>query len=359
MAEVQLLRASGYPGSAGDELISWNPSAADAQANCPSLDSTLRKLKELAGPFWRARVSNIYAGRTQSEQETALSAHGLKGGMAAISFRFTYALLAAVITWGDYLQFVDRVDEDPDVLEKAVPIKNGLRKAFGTLSEHGAGGLYESKLLTVRSHEHGLVAAQYQEMAEMWVMAHELAHHILRDGTSRPDGQARDLVNSYLESADLALELQGLSEEQLWEIRADVLALFLIAGEFVGDATATTELQAAMGALFGLLAVGLLRNDWLSRPDDSHPSTTTRLAVCARLAARRIMALDDFPKQLREEQVRAMATVLAYASWVSEVPLVVATEDAPEGLRLKVEVASASATLFTEDRRPMFAADGS
>jgi hypothetical protein len=191
----------------------------------------------------------------------------------------------------------------------------------------------------------------------MWVLAHELAHHILRDGTSRPDARARELVDFFLGEEDLQVELRGLSETQLWEVRADVLALFLVAGEFSGDANAITELQAAMGALFGLLAVGLLRGDWLSGRGESHPSTVTRLAVVARLATRRCMALDDLPEDMREEQVRAMATVLAYASWVSGVPVTADLEDTPEYLQIRKQVASVSAALFTRARWTLFAAN--
>lgn len=321
VAETDLLATAGF-GTHGDDLMRWDPSAADAQANCPVLHEVLASLKTTVGPSWKARARNIYAGRTRNAHvPTAMSATGQKGGAVAIGFDFTYCLMGAAITWAQFLRDVDTMRQNPSLGANAEAMRRGALAAFAKIRERGVDGIEPSKIFHVSSDEEAHAAAVLQQRAEVWVLAHEIAHHILRDGTSRPDAEAVRTVRAFMEDPEVSIELVHATGEQHAEIHADILAYLLTCGEFIDGRHPRLEMISASGALLGLLAVGLMNDDWISSAGDSHPATLTRMAVIARVAARRILQDERCEIEEREELIRILASILSYAAWISGVSI--------------------------------------
>lgn len=316
--ETQLLATAGLSPYDADELAAWDPNAEHAQANCPVLHEVLNSLKDSVGPAWKARARNIYAGRTRSARvPAAMAATGSKGGAVAIGFDFTYCLLGAAITWSDFLEDADAVRANPILGSRVGEARRAALAAFSMLRTRGVDGIEPSKIFSVRSKDQARSAAEVQQRAEVWVVGHELAHHILRSGTSRPDRDAARQVQAYLDEPGIAVELRDVTAEQHDEIAADVLAYLLTSGEFVDGRDGRREMICGVGALLGLLAIGLLDDDWTSSDGCSHPGTLTRMAVVARLSARRILEDHSLVLEERERLVRTLASLLAYGAWIS------------------------------------------
>lgn len=337
VAQEAALTSLGFTHRAASELTDWNPQGPGVQANCPALHDAVRALARVVAPVWRARVQNIYAGRTRGAGiPTAMAQAGAQGGCVAIGFDFTHCLFGAVITWSHFLHDIDSAREDPELAKHGKELRKALIAGFARIREDGAAGIRASRIFDVASAEQGRMAAEIFVMAESWVLAHEVAHHILRHGVSRPDKDAQRTVRAFLTSPDVAAELKNTSVSQEEEIEADVLAYLLLCGEFAGPRHPKAESAAAASALLTLLAVGLMSDDWSSDSTDTHPSTLQRMAVVARIASRRILAdstttpeSDEDPfsslpddhdtasSEERKEMVRMLATMLSYGSWVS------------------------------------------
>jgi len=113
------------------DLLSRDPNGDGCKSNCPVLHGLLEELVELTDAKWRARAQNIYAGRTFSTVDTALSRHGIRGGMIAISSEFTSVMMAYAAMYGVFLSSVD--DGVKRSLGDAEAIQLGMRKEFALL----------------------------------------------------------------------------------------------------------------------------------------------------------------------------------------------------------------------------------
>lgn len=311
LKELPRVRGTDAPQPALDAITTWNPCGRDAHANCPELDARVREIKTLVDPRWRARVGAIYAGRGPYQGELAVSLKHPKSSLVFISFAYSYATVGAFIVLGDFFNFIDAAAKDDHVGWRSGSLRQGKLDAFARLlrGDFRGSGIFQT---TAQVKE---AASHTSQWAELFIVGHEVGHLILKDSSSRPDKAARAEVDAILSRTDLAAEAHGLSPNQLNEVRADVLALLIVAGEYKGDSNLQTEIAAVEGAMLALIAMGLVDGDWTASED--HPSTLTRLSVVAKIAADRILARPEGSQEDREELVRALAVRLAYAAWLS------------------------------------------
>lgn len=308
-------QALGHPGPDA-QLRSWNPSAADAQSNCPALHEVLVALAGAVGPQWKARVRNLYAGRLRTGLDNGISRRSDGRGYIVLDLDYWYALQAAVINWGHFLRDLNPLREQ-GATGLGADVRDAFLAQFRRLRSEGVQAIADSQLFVVTSREESRASAEVHRVAEMWALGHELAHHILGDGTRKPNREARDRVDEYLSDPDARAELLGLTEKQKYEIRADLLAYLLVAGEFADRAHSAGDYIAASGALLGLLTVGLIDDNWLSERGDDHPSTLTRMAVLAKVASSRILSVPGDGPVDRKTCVRGLASVLTFTAWCS------------------------------------------
>ncbi|MFC7597548.1 hypothetical protein ACFQU3_19690 [Terrabacter sp. GCM10028922] len=303
-------------------LPDWDPSAADSRSNCPSLHETLTELASLVDARWKARVDNIYGGRTHQSSDLAFSQHGAQGGVVVVSSEMTMSLIAYANLWGRFLTLFD-VSRDisrEQWSNTETAMLEDFRALVNEFQAQGLAALLGKWPLTFKSREHGEAAAGLVQSAERWILAHELAHHILRHGTNRPDKQAKESIQGGMRDKMVSCELDGMSVAQLEEIEADLLAFELIAGEYAKDTNAVTVLQAYQGACLALVAVGHLTGDWTADPGDSHPGTLARVVVITKWAlTRHSTSVEDVLTAMPGDRkfYRLAAASLAYAMWAA------------------------------------------
>ncbi|MFJ4678600.1 hypothetical protein [Kitasatospora sp. NPDC088783] len=78
---------------------------------------------------------------------------------------------------------------------------------------------------------------------------------------------------------------EELNPSQLGELRADVLALFIIMGEFVGAQSHARTYRATLGSIVGLTALAHIHDTWwvTSEQGETHPGFLTRYEVASQV----------------------------------------------------------------------------
>jgi len=325
-AEISRVRKLGIKNYGTRPLLSWKPLGPNAHANCPMLDSNISEIKELVPSRWKHRVDSVYAGRGKLELFTDSYAHSHRetgGAYIYISFPYMYAIMGSYITLGDFCAFADELPKgtvNPLIEEE---LKSEIYKSFQLVR---SGDYSESKIFFAKTRAKADEYARIQQLAELWVLCHELAHLIIKDEGSRPDRGIQAEIDAILDSREIAPEIAQLRQSHpshfpVWldEFRADVLGALILAGHFNGPTGITTDFQSFQGAAAALLAVGLLENDWTHSA--SHPSPLSRLAVLSQLFSKRFRECQEGTLTMREELVRTIALALNYANWISRTPL--------------------------------------
>lgn len=317
-AEAARLAALGIDRDLPAYALDWDPSAAESRSNCPELHEAVVWLTGRVAPEWRDRAGSIYAGRTSRSVDTAFGAHNVHSGMVALSRDYSVAIVAYVGVYARYLSALDfRFSHGTAGAEKVLA---GLHRELGTLIDAFHADPARA-LLMERTWVSEFPSAQHVEAAhhlvrasEAWVVAHELAHHLLRHGSHRRDEQARKAIRGYLSEPALAVEVEGLSHDQRAEVEADLLALLLTAGHYGGDADAASVIPALHGALFALIAIAHMNDEWRTSPHDSHPGCLVRIATLAKLA--NLLYHDiAFDSDHKATLPRVSGVLLSFAAW--------------------------------------------
>jgi hypothetical protein len=264
------------------DLFAWDPSAPDSRSNCPVLHEMLIELISLTDPRWRDRAESIYAGRTFSTDDTAFTDQNARSGMVALSDQFTSVLIAYSAMYGVFLNSIDHVKRRPP--EEAEIIQRGMRAEFDQMVDaFKVGGLLALKgklFMTMPSVAHWDAVDQFTRAAEQWTLAHELSHHLARDLSTRRDKGVEALMARFKSRSAIGSRLAALSLAQRCEAEADLLATLIVAGHFLPGEAESAALQFAVGgAAIALIAVGHLRNEWTSSPDDTHPGCMDRISL--------------------------------------------------------------------------------
>jgi hypothetical protein len=307
------------------DLFEWDPSAPDSRSNCPVLHEMVIELISLTDPRWRDRAESIYAGRTWSNDDTAFTDQNIRGGMVALSDQFTSVLIAYSAMYGVFLNSIDDAKKRPN--EDAKVIQRGMRAEFDEMVDaFKVGGLLALKgkpFMTMPSVAHWDTVDQFTRAAEQWTLAHELSHHLARDLSTRRDKGVEALMARFKSRSALGPQLAALSVAQRCEVEADLLATLILAGHFLPGGGETAALQFAVGgAAIALIAVGHLRNEWTSSPDDTHPGCMDRLRlvmtfVCELYGTQRL-----HPEDSRRSHItlsRFAATLMFYARWAHDI----------------------------------------
>ncbi|TDW22126.1 hypothetical protein [Kribbella kalugense] len=320
--EAVSMSGAGVEPNAIESAIAWNAVGAASRANCPLLHDVMVELSSIVDPRWKARVDNIYAGRTVDGDNTAFSRGGVKGGMVAISIHYSQSLIAYAGAWGQFLYAVDSRTQFP-AEDWACLMKNmrdDLAQLMSDFQDRGLAVLSKSWPVLFRDARQRDAVGEIVASAERWIVAHEVAHHILRHASSKIDEDAAREVRSFMAAPAMRVELVGLSRDQVQEIEADLLAFELVAGRFAKDTNALIIMQGVVGALLATIAVGHLDGGWATSPDSEHPGAFTRIAVLAKW-----ITLEHGDSPLAELPganpgmtfQRLTAILLTYALWAS------------------------------------------
>jgi Zn-dependent protease with chaperone function len=138
----------------------------------------------------------------------------------------------------------------------------------------------ETFLVGTKEVEEG--ALELAVMNDMFILGHEIAHHLL--GQTGREDIGSELIELLPNNCQMwHIEHQSRSSE----LKADALALLLVAGvankTFWNNPTKDEyALQAAIGSLLALTVLGQCSAD-PNKPTDTHPSVTNRQEQCMRI----------------------------------------------------------------------------
>lgn len=276
------------------ELQAWVPD----RSNCPELTVVFESLIKPLPDEWRTIADDLFVGRVLLGDVNATADTSKRARTIRIFLQYTTVLYAYVGAFDDLMQTLRQLLEDfkahrPDVGERVAELDARLEGHWGLIEQNlvdwrdewqVAGLSYELRALLatgrVQVTEDGVLAA------ERWVIAHELAHHLLGHTVSRQNQPARALIVSFLDVVDMTT----LNPSQVQECQADILAFLLIARVFTpSDIPSGPDLyRAEMGAVLGLTSSTHVKDAWVtgSDPDETHPGFDVRFSIIVELTRR-------------------------------------------------------------------------
>ncbi|WP_152693053.1 hypothetical protein [Rhodococcus ruber] len=303
------------------EILNWDPCAEGSRSNCPMLQDTLDMLVKLVDPRWRARVKNIYAGRTYSNDDMAQADKNLRGGMVAISNEYTAILFAYAAMYDNFIHSVDLANKlsatDSDALWR------GMHKELDeSIESYRIGGILALKgkpLMVFPNEEFRQNAYSGSSVAEAWTIAHELSHHLVRDMSARRDKGVEAIIKELTSYSSIGQEIRNMSRSQRDEIEADLLATLILAGHFTPQNRPPLAAHNAItaGAL-SLIAIAHLRNEWTTDPADSHPGCFDRLRILLTIMSEIYGNQIAYPNDPEREHMlvyRAAGLLMTYGHW--------------------------------------------
>ncbi|MFB6572277.1 hypothetical protein [Streptomyces noursei] len=138
-----------------------------------------------------------------------------------------------------------------------------------------------------RKEEHYHNAVQ---SIEEFTIAHELSHHLLGHTVDDyPRSRANDAyLDDVMRKYGIELPDENLNGDQLQELRADVLALLMMTGALLNEATAARIYRASFGSIIGLTALAHIYDTWVvpEASSETHPDFLTRYSCATQVITR-------------------------------------------------------------------------
>jgi len=283
----QVGRLDEIPPEQLQKVSQWKPE----RSNCPELTATLEDLIENIPPEWKEIASNIFVGRVFDGEVNASAWTNMKAGIIEINLQYTFILSAYVAAFDQYVESLRLILKGIglDSAEQLVSdLDNRLTSTWSQLDDSRsewmdarllAGGnpalLHLAPPDRVQPREDVVVAC------EEFIIAHELAHHLLGHTTSRKDGgKAKVTVDEVVDAADLHRHMETLNGSQVKELRADILAFMIMANVVDYPAPFGRLYRAILGSTISLLALAHVTDTWVATGnDESHPGIIRRYNV--------------------------------------------------------------------------------
>ncbi|MFF2249748.1 hypothetical protein [Streptomyces sp. NPDC058142] len=282
------------------EYFAWKPKSS----NCPELQSLLEQLIDSVPDNWRTRARRIFAGRTLDFLPNGKAWRDGQVGVIEINYGVTSAAMIYSVLYCKYFEMIrtigldiDFTDDDSDTLKMILDEvgDSGFSPILKADSERNS---WRSHRAVYAGHEllRELPASRsmdsYHESVraiEEFILAHELAHHLLGH-TADPYPRARQNSNhldKMLQKYQVSLpEEQEMNDDQLQELSADALALFIMTGALTDELEAPRIYRASAGAIIGLTALAHIDDSWVSipgAPGETHPDFISRFSLASHL----------------------------------------------------------------------------
>lgn len=305
------------------------------RSNCPELNAVVEDLIRSVPVEWRARASNIFVGRVVGGEVNATAWSHQHAGIVEIDLQFTYAVEGYVAAFDEYMSAVRGavggvIDGSLKDGGRALSL---LRKRFDqpwhSLANSQDGWMDPTVvkswnvdlLKSVRARRHVLDEAVYS--CEAFVVAHELAHHLLGHTNSslprniKADKAVRDALGNQI-LFDIVSPLNSCQKQ---EAHADILA-YVILARAVDRTPSFAELyRAHLGSILSLTAFAHLTGNWVELDGQaSHPGYVDRFRMVDALteifsAGRGRGEIGDHPLGLAAQLHGFVST--AVADWFS------------------------------------------
>ncbi|MEU4523117.1 hypothetical protein AB0F52_30960 [Amycolatopsis sp. NPDC024027] len=308
----------------------WRPD----RSNCPELTSHVEHLIDSLPAEWRAAAKSIFVGRIINAEANAQAWTERQAGIIEINLQYTYILNSYVVAFDEFTRVVrtligDIVNEQGDNPQWVERLHHQLYEPWDYLDSSRQEWI-DSKIIggTNRKLTSKITAKRRatlevaEESCEMFIVGHELAHHLLGHTTSSSKNRkAKRAVDEAIQGADIWNELIKLTLPQKREIHADILSFLMIADSIERAASFSNIYRATLGSTLSLLALTHVNEAWLE--DDSastHPGFDVRFKIISELvkwlsADRKREPLGDHPLGLLAQLTGFCA--IALREWLS------------------------------------------
>lgn len=282
------------------EFLNWVPD----HANCPELDMFMRDLAEQIPSGWPGVANHVFAGRVFESDADAEAWRLDDSGSVCINYGYTRALTAyATIFVGFLGGLADAMEvitsglltEDRRAAEEILtginrrlltePL-NAVEAIRGSFDKDAPIDALPVELRADASRRPDAVD-QIVSSAEKWILAHELAHHLLGHlqdsfASAAPVRLIRDVASR----SDLAALLSVLPDRQRQECEADLLGYLMVCGFLTSEELAADSFYlTTFGASLALISLGHTGGAWVESLDGVHPGVVLRLQALWRTVA--------------------------------------------------------------------------
>jgi hypothetical protein len=288
-------RLSEIPPDHAKLLLSWQPESS----NCPELTETLKQLIQSVPGEWRALIRNLFVGRVIDGEVNAAAWTKMKAGIVEINIQYTLILGAYVATFDDYVHSIKSLFQGIITEDKEEIVRKLNKRILTPWEQLDKSRLDWANPMLIRAEDPALLGlgtystrkdlqAELETACEAFIIAHELAHHLLGHTISRSNKttKATIVVDEALQESRALARITVPNNSQRDEIQADTLAFLIIAKSIDRTAAFNDLYRATMGSIISLMALAHVNDAWIE-PDAtaSQPDLITRYEVIFRLAA--------------------------------------------------------------------------
>jgi hypothetical protein len=272
----------------------WRPE----RSNCPELTEVIEDLIHKVPGEWRALAGNLFVGRVLDDGEANASAWTkVKAGVIEINLQYTWVVSAYVAAFDDYAQTVGNLlqailapGEDKDEVVRALDDRLSKRRLW--LDESRLDWL-DLRLLSagnpafLQSAPPGRIKMRENAVGacEEFVIAHELAHHLLWHTVSKSGkSKAWQTVDAATKDAGITEMMIKQNASQLQELHADILAFMMTANAINGTPSFNDLYRSLAGSMISYIALADINESWIEKEADaSHPDFMARCELIAAL----------------------------------------------------------------------------
>lgn len=274
--------------STNTSAVQWEPT----NSNCPAMSATVDSVVSLLPPEWKGIGRNVFVGIVVDGEVNASAWNHTDAGIIEINLQYLWILEEYASAFDEYRHAISRrissAIGDRDVLPAHKDADYGKLIASWKKLENAAeswrnpamispGGELLTQLAPGRKldERNRVITA-----AESFIIAHELAHHVMAhtsQGAKRRAREAQHILKQVFDFGE-ATGCTPLTTSWKQEIEADIVAIAILSEQFEGHGRREAAYLALFGSVIALTSVAHIERHWSNDDiDESHPSLTTRL----------------------------------------------------------------------------------
>ncbi|MET7820046.1 hypothetical protein [Micromonospora zamorensis] len=307
----------------------WRPE----RSNCPRLSFLLEDLIAAIPAEWRALATNLFAGRVLQGDVNAAAWTERKAGILEINVQYSFTLSAYAAAYDEFFHhlrdFSREVMRDADTAQElSASINKRFLEPWGQL-ENARKTWIDRRLVATRNPVRRRLTLGREDLqedmvdaAESFVIAHELAHHLLGHTVSRRDKKrAKVIVDQTVEKLGLYPAMAALNTSQREELQADLLGYLIVAQAVEREPTFSDLYRAVAGSSLALITLAHVTQEWVeSDSAGTHPGFVTRFAVLQSLTES--FTVDSEAGEIGDHPLGFLAQLSTFAavalsSWMS------------------------------------------
>ncbi|MGW5557921.1 hypothetical protein ACWER9_11925 [Micromonospora sp. NPDC003944] len=307
----------------------WRPE----RSNCPRLSFLLEDLIDAVPGEWRALAANLFAGRVLQGDVNAAAWTERKAGILEINIQYSFTLSAYAAAYDEFFHhlknfYFDILKDTSKAEELSASINRSFAIPWGELDSARKAWL-DRRLVTTGNPVQLRLSAGRESLqedmvdaAESFVIAHELAHHLLGHTVSRRDKRrAKLIVDQTVERLGLFDSIAAFNNSQREELHADLLAFLIVARAIERQPNFSDLYRAVAGSSLALITLAHVADEWVeSDSAGTHPGFVTRFALIRSLTD--AFSADAPPGEIGDHPMGFLAQLSTFAgvalsTWLS------------------------------------------